>query len=133
MVTEVRMEGRVCLGRIPKAWRMTMAKVCVASMNWANCQKVMKMVVVRETERRETQPGLGRRVVRVTASTCARQTGKAKRSLRGGVHMTLVASPWLKKKAAVARMPPSQEWERASPRRNRREVVRPASRNTTAM
>ena len=69
----------------------------------------MKQVVDSEMLNMFLQPGLGFLTVTLTASTCkshiskvppsaqtwARQMGKAKLSLSGGVHMTLVASPWL--------------------------------------
>ena len=56
---------------------------------------MMKSVVLLEMARRFLQPGLEFLVVQVTARVWARQMGKAKLSLRGGVHMTRVHSPWL--------------------------------------
>ena len=82
-------------------------------MNWANCQQMMNKVVVREMDRMFFQPGLLREkdwkpvafnlqkyylmflVVTLTAKICAKQIGKAKLSLKGGVHITRVHSPWL--------------------------------------
>ena len=72
-----------------------MAQVWVKSMNWANCQHMMNSVVAEDTETRLTQPGLRVLVVTEMARICARQSGKAKLSRSGGVHMTRVASPWL--------------------------------------
>ena len=62
-------------------------------MNWANCQQIMKRVVVEDTDTRLLQPGLWDLVVTEIARICARQSGKAKLSRSGGVHMTRVASP----------------------------------------
>ena len=70
-----------------------MAHVWVNSMNWANCQQIMKRVVVEDTDTRLLQPGLWDLVVTEMARICARQSGNAKLSRRGGVHMTRVASP----------------------------------------
>ena len=64
-------------------------------MNWANCQQMMNRVVVEDTDTRLLQPGLEDLVVTEMARICAKHSGNAKLSLSGGVHMTLVASPWL--------------------------------------
>ena len=45
----------------------------------------------------------------VTRSIWATQSGKAKLSLSGGVHMTRVASPWLYTKHSAATTPPKIE------------------------
>ena len=70
-----------------------MAHVWVNSMNWANCQQMMNRVVVEDTDTRLLQPGLWDLVVTEMARICARQSGNAKLSRSGGVHMTRVASP----------------------------------------
>ena len=89
------MEFRDSWGKTPRRYTANMAHVCVKSMNWANCQQMMNSVVVEDTDTRLLQPGLEVLVVTEMARICARHSGKAKLSLSGGVHMTLVASPWL--------------------------------------